>query len=339
MGLFINLINGKEVERNPIWFMRQAGRYLPEYKEVRKNFKNFLDFCYTPDAAMTVTIQPITRYNIDAAIIFSDILVIPDMLGMKVTFSEGLGPEIEFNEECLANEFAIAKKKAIAQAISLTKENLAKDLIGFAGAPFTLAYYILGGKKTAREERIKHFNKDLMLKVIHSLTSHVIAHLCNQIEAGVDCVKIFDSWAGLLEHDEDLLAYSVEPMRAIIAAVRAKYPNFPIIVFPRNVGKKIDLYIKSLNNVVFAIGDDVNIYDIFESNKKVIFQGNISNRIFFEEISEIEYDVVRLCQAVKSRPHIYNLNHGILPETDPNKVGFLVEKIREYDRKSGKHQQ
>lgn len=328
MTLLTQCIQTKQSTDRPLWFMRQAGRYLPEYKLIRSKYNKFLDFCYSIEDAAIVTTQPLDRFpNIDAAILFSDILVIPDMLGINVEFLEKEGPIINFNYKDINKNLNKNKLNSIKNTINIIKKNLLnnynnKNLIGFVGAPFTLAYYTFSKKNWK--------NNFYLEEIIKIYTDKIIEFLLFQIEAGVDVIKIFDSWAGLLTPDE-LLKYSINPITEIVKEIRKK-TNKPIIIFPRNIGNNIKLYnhLSHYKNIVLALSEEQDLQWCYE-NLDCILQGNLTNEIFFKSKDEIDFLVSRMMKITKNKPHIYNLGHGILPHTDPNMVEYIINNIKNYD--------
>lgn len=322
----------------PIWFMRQAGRYLPEYQMIRRNYKNFLDFCYSEKDAAEVTIQPLRRFDLDAAIIFSDILVIPDMMGFDVKFSEGYGPSIDLENSKVQNGFDNKKLDHLIASINITKASLAdfkdKDFIGFVGAPLTLAYYILQKNKELREQTILEeiaSSSNRLTEIIEQLENMCAQFLITQYQAGVTVLKIFDSHAGILRNREDLIEYSVKPIHNIIKKVRAKIPQAAIIIFPRGVAENINLYkqITDMGNIALALSEEAKIGKIRE-HYKCALQGNISNNIFFADDTTLRNEAHRLMSEIDRTSHIVNLGHGILPQTNPDKVKLLIDEIRKY---------
>lgn len=323
----------------PLWFMRQAGRYLPEYRAIRSKYNNFLDFCYSEKDASEVTIQPLVRYDIDAAIIFSDILVIPDMLGFEVNFSEGYGPSINLKNSNYSDIFNDNKLYNLKKSIEITKNTLKdfsnKDFIGFVGAPLTLLYYILEEDKTKREETLKkeiEHRSNFLNELLFLMEEKCAEFLIHQYESGVNILKIFDSHAGLLRNKQDLEKFSVKPIHNIIKKVREKIPQAAIIIFPRGVGEHIDMYeeITKLGNVALALSEEQDVARV-----KTIFdcclQGNISNNIFFQDKDELKREVKKLTNIINPQKHIVNLGHGILPQTDPDMVKLLIDEVRNYE--------
>ena len=340
MNKLINTITKKEIFSNPpIWIMRQAGRYLPEYRELRSKASNFLDFCYNPKLASEVTLQPLKRFDLDAAIIFSDILVIPDALGVKVEFIKDIGPKLQkvSTIEDL-NKLRIDAIKNHLQPvfdnIKLVKSQLKseKALIGFSGSPWTLASYMIegGGSKNFEEIRQKSIkNEDFFAKLLDILTKSVIEYLSYQIEAGVDVVKLFDSWAGILPPRE-VKKWVIEPNKKIVEELKKRYPHIPIICFPRGIGFSYEEFVSSVKCDAIALDQNVNLEWARDKLQNVTIQGNLDNFLLaFGSKKEIEEEVLRILEIFKNKSFIFNLGHGILPQTPIENVEFLIKLIRE----------
>lgn len=336
-NIFLSIFSEKKSQKIPFWFMRQAGRYLPEYRAVRKNFSNFLEFCYTPDAATEVTLQPITRYGMSAAIIFSDILVIPDALGVNVRFAEGHGPILEPVRDLqnLSNQHFTEKLAPVYQAIKQTRAALSPDkaLIGFCGLPWTLACYMVEGKGSrdfASVRTAAQRDKKFFTGLIDLLTESVIAHSIAQIEAGADVIKLFDSWAGVLT-EQEFYDYSIIPTKKITAAIKAKYPQIPVIGFPRMAGSKAEEYAKLTG--VNAVSFDGSVSLKFASEHlqpHAIPQGNLDNILLAEDKNASVEQTKKIIENFKDKPFIFNLAHGILPHTPPENVAAVCDIIKTY---------
>jgi uroporphyrinogen decarboxylase len=328
----------KNNDSTAIWLMRQAGRYLPEYKQVRKTVGNFLDLCYDIDLAVEVTLQPIRRYGFDAAIIFSDILVLPDALGWDVRFEENIGPilrKFQSREDFKYLEGDANKKlKIIYEIIAKVKKNLPSEtaLIGFVGSPWTVMTYMLEGRGKQTFETSKKFiyeNNNLAQKLVDFITEKTILHLIGQVEAGVDLVQLFDSWAGILgenEYDQ----FVIEPTKKIIYALKGRFPSLPIIGFPKGSGF---LYKKYINNTgINAIGVDqfVPLSQMRSWSEKIVVQGNLDPFVLLTNKEIIAKKVSDIMLNFKERNFIFNLGHGILPNTPIENVEFLVDYVREF---------
>ena len=329
----------------PIWLMRQAGRYLPEYQKIRKQTESFLDLCYSPELATEITLQPIKRFNFDAAIIFSDILVILDALGSKVSFKKDYGPIIETNLERFIEENKVSdienkitnKLQPIYKAISLTKHNLPNNqsLIGFSGAFWTLFAYLIegsGSKNFIKAKQYYYNNPKSFFKIKEILCEAIYIHLKNQISAGSDLVKIFDSWAGILA-EKQKLPLVIEPTKEILNKLKSYKSNSKIICFPKGIGSeykkfaKLDFDILALD-YSFPIEKSEEIYKQY--NKAI--QGNMDPSLLLVKDKTIFLDEVdRILTNTDNIPFIFNLGHGILPQTPIENVKTLVNKISDYN--------
>lgn len=339
------VLRGERLRPPPIWLMRQAGRYLPEYRELRSRSKNFLDFCYTPELAVEATLQPIRRFDLDAAIIFSDILVIPDALGRKVEFREGEGPVLEpitgadrapeFDSDNLKHRLA-----SVYEAIARTRAALApqKALIGFAGAPWTLACYMIDGRnrgdRFALTRKFMQEHPAQFEVLMDVLTRAVIAHVKNQIDAGAQVIQLFDSWAEiLLDLDMDaakaLQHWSVTPMHRIADAVLQHKPGVPVIAFPRGVGQRLELYTQDRGFAGISIDTSVTSeWAATHLQKKAAVQGHLCNLTLIEGGQRMRDEVAAILKALGKGPFIFNLAHGVLPQTPPEHVAELVRLVR-----------
>jgi uroporphyrinogen decarboxylase len=334
----LQTINGEKLASPPIWLMRQAGRYLPEYKATRKEAGSFLDLCYSPALAEEVTLQPIRRFGFDASILFSDILVLPHALGQHVWFEEGHGPRLEPLKS--VGDFAQLDQAKILpflqpvfETVSRLRASLPDEtaLIGFAGAPFTLATYMLtgeGSKDQAHTRSFAYANPDAMQELIDILTQSCITYLSAQIEAGADVVKLFDSWAGALA-DEEILRWSFEPLQKITAALKAKYPNTPVMLFPRGVGMHYERFAKQSGADVLAF--DYNVPAEFIADKvypHIVVQGGLDPLSLVAGGDGFEASVKRYLKLFDAGRYIFNLGHGIVPQTPIAHVERLIELVR-----------
>lgn len=326
-------------ERTPFWFMRQAGRYLPEYRQVRASTKDFLSFCYDPEKACEVTLQPIRRFDMDAAILFSDILVIPDALGIPVSFQAGEGPKLEARdtpEALLGIQITDIenKLKKVYEAVALIREKLPseKTLIGFCGAPWTVATYIIEGgssrdfKKTLALS-LKHH--DAFQHLIDVLVEASVIHLSAQIKAGAEVVQIFDSWAGILPNGA-FPQWCILPIQAITAKLKALHPDIPVIAFPKGAGLRYPGFAKAAG--VDAVSCDMTMpsmaMKILSMNTAV--QGNL-DPLLLAYNKPLALDTAKqiLSQMHGSR-FIFNLGHGFIPETPIEHVEALSRLIRDW---------
>lgn len=332
MRLIDVLVHKKSLTPPPIWMMRQAGRYLPEYKEVRKNYDDFIKFCFSPDDVVKVTLQPVQRFPFDAAIIFSDILVIPHVLGQRVWFEPDHGPKLEkvdFHKLLLsAGQVSLEQALApVADAIAKTRALLdpTKTLIGFAGAPWTLLTYMISNGKTTDFNTVLDFagaNPQLFAQLQRMLEEKVAELLCLHILAGANTVQLFESWAmavpkALRE------AYLYAPLRRIVAAVRAKYPNVPIIYYARGVSAD---YVKLQDlNIAFGVDETADIVDLRTQLPTAVLQGNLSPHKLLN--SDFEEDLDRILTGMDGTPHVFNLGHGINKDTPIAHVELMIDLI------------
>jgi len=332
--------NLKEILKNKkicksIWFMRQAGRYLPEFRQIRSQNPNFIDLCLNSELSSVITLQPIKRFDVDSAIIFSDILMIPYALNQKVEFAKNLGPVLgEFNLKKFLNNDKILftqKLQPIYKAIQKTREKLdeKKSLIGFVGAPWTLLIYMLGlkeGKENINYKKIQLKEFDINL-ILDKLVEYICLHIENQINAGADVIQIFDSWAGLIL-PEDLPNYCYIPNLRIVDFCKTN--KIPVICFPKGIKEKY----KEFNNVVKPDGISLD-YEI-EPNwvrqnlSNVVLQGGLDPKLLLSSNQETLKSAKKYLDIFKDIPYVFNLGHGLLPETDPDKVNELIKFYREY---------
>jgi uroporphyrinogen decarboxylase len=335
------VLRGERLRPPPIWLMRQAGRYLPEYRELRAQAKNFLDFCYTPAMAVEATLQPIRRFDLDAAIIFSDILVVPHALGRRVEFKEGEGPVLEpfTAQDALSFDAAVLKQHLapVYEALVQCRRELAKEkaLIGFAGAPWTLACYMIDGKnrddRFALTRRFMQEQPEKFAALMDTLTQAVIAHCRNQLAAGAQVIQLFDSWAEiLLDGGPELLQrWSVMPMRRIAEALGEEVPGVPVIAFPRGVGEQFERY--AVDRAFAAVSIDNTVTSQWASEhvqKRSAVQGHLSNLTLVEGGEKMQREVEAMTKVLGKGPYIFNLAHGVLPHTPPENVAELVQLIR-----------
>ncbi len=336
--LLLSSLKKKPAIRPPFWFMRQAGRYLPEYKQLRSTAKNFLDFCYTPEKASEATLQPIHRFGMDAAIIFSDILVIPDALGMDVRFEEGKGPLLvpilESKQlDALRPDLLVEKLAPVYEALRLTKQKLPAEttLIGFAGAPWTLACYMIEGKgsrdfqipRGVMYQNTEFFNH-LITLLIDSISQHAIA----QIHAGAEVIQIFDSWAGVLS-EQQFADYSIEPTRQIVANIKSVFPDVPVIGFPRMSGTKIFEYARITGVDAISIDGSVSLAWARDTLlPHTVVQGNLDPILLANDKHRMLDEAKRLLSVFSDKPFVFNLGHGILPTTPIDHVEALCNLIK-----------
>jgi len=337
-GNFLETLAGKRFPVPPIWLMRQAGRYLPEYRAIRAKTKSFLELAYTPDKAVEVTLQPIRRFGLDAAIIFSDILVVPDALGQKVWFEEGEGPKLEaLTDPAQFGQLSRARLgdhlAPVYRAIKATRAALPKEtaLLGFAGAPFTLACYMIEGGGSRDFTKVKEWayrHPDSFGLLIDLLVEAIVDHLAYQVEAGADAVQLFDSWAGVLP-EEQLFGWSLEPMVRIAHGLRSRHPRVPIIAFPRAVGPAMLMYRQP--DVFSALSIDTGIgahWAAKELQPHICLQGNLDPMMLVVGGVALEREATRILDKLGHGSFVFNLGHGVVPQTPPENVAHLVEIVR-----------
>ena len=318
--------------------MRQAGRYLPEYRELRSQAGTFLDFCYTPELAVEATLQPIRRFSLDGAIVFSDILVVPDALGQDVTFTEGKGPRLDLlrtSEDLkrLKQDDMEAKLQPVYETIARLRRALAPEiaLIGFAGAPWTLAAYMIEGETSRDFSRVMRWAETKprsFAKLLDLLIDAISKHLIRQIKAGADAVQIFDSWAGVLS-PEAFEVYGLRPTQAIVRNLRAAVPQALVIGFPRGIDALYKDYAE--RSGVDGVSIDTATspqWAAVELQTKVCIQGNLDPGALVEGKKRMHEETMRILKALGSGPFIFNLGHGVVPETPPEHVSELLGIVR-----------
>ena len=334
--LLIANLTGQPTEHIPFWFMRQAGRYLPEYRAVREKAGSFLDLCYNPELAAEVTVQPLRRYDLDAAILFADILVVPHAMGLPLKFAEGEGPVLGTvrSMEDLDKLRPVAgthEVRQVCRTVELTRQQLASHLalIGFCGAPWTVASYMVGGGSSDRvmAKVAAYQRQPWFCALIDRLVTESIDYLCAQADAGAQAVQIFDSWAGDLVASE-LEDFVMKPLAAIVAGVKQRHPALPVIVFARGVGmaQRRAAAIPGAN----AIGVETE-FDLADLPADIVVQGNLDPVALLAGKDVVDAEVRRICTSVDRQRHVFNLGHGIRLGTDPAVVGAVVEAVRRYD--------
>ncbi len=337
--LLLRALAGETLSPPPAWIMRQAGRYLPEYRATRSQAGDFLSLCYTPELAAEVTLQPIRRYGFDAAILFADILLVPQALGMDLSFVQGEGPQL--STVTTAQEVAALKPDtAIHDTLSPVYETvriLARELpsettlIGFAGAPWTVATYMIAGHGTPDQgpaHRLRENAPDVFDTLIDRLESASVEYLSAQVEAGAEVIKLFDSWAGSLK-GEAFLRYSIEPMARITAALKARHPGLPVIAFPRGAGPRYQGLHAAIGADCIAIDEGLSAPDAAaQVQPDGCVQGNLPNTLLVEGGARLEEETRRIRDTFAGGPHIFNLGHGITPDADPENVTRMLEALR-----------
>ena len=332
MSKLLNCITDKQTSYIPIWFMRQAGRYLPEFREIRKKNTDFIKLCLNERLSAEISLQPIYRFDLDAVIIFSDILMVPYGLGQKVEFVKGLGPilgDLNFNVvlNTKPDEF-IKKLSPIYQAIKRVKTNIKdKSLIGFAGAPWTLLMYMLNKKSPKNNFEINKIikNKSLMRDLIIKLEDIIFLHSKEQIKSGVDVIQIFDSWAGLLPKDK-ISEYCYIPTSKIVKNIKSL--KTPVICFPRGLGENYIDFCSAVQPSCISIDYEVDPMRMKDKLNGLPIQGGLDPKILLKGENEIKKNIDHYLNVFKNYPYIFNLGHGVLPETKPETIEYLIKYIR-----------
>ncbi len=320
--------------------MRQAGRYLPEYKKTRAQAGSFLDLCYSPKLAAEVTLQPLRRYDIDAAIIFADILVVPHAMGNGLKFAEGEGPVLETVRSMqdlarLQTGFGSAQFASIGASVSTVRAGLEKHvaLIGFCGAPWTVASYMIEGRGSEREyaRHVAYQREPWLFDLIDRLVVSSIEYLCIQIEAGADVVQIFDSWAGELT-DELFGEFCVEPIRRIILGVKARHPDVPIIVFAKGANYRHEAVYSETGCQALGVEAECSLeYLRSILPRGAVVQGNLDPLLLLCSYEIVSRQVAKIVKSVPMDSHIFNLGHGIRPQTRPEILTTVVNAVRQAD--------
>ena len=333
MTIIQDCIKNKQTKNKPIWLMRQAGRYLPEFREIRIKNPNFIKLCLNENLSSEITLQPLKRFNFDGAIIFSDILMLPYGIGQHVEFQKNIGPilkDLNMDKILKVDEVSFKKKiNPIYKAIKLVKNNKLienKDLIGFVGAPWTLLVYMLNKKspkKDLNKELLKDKNK--INKLLNIINKFLKIHIKNQIDSGASIIQIFDSWAGLVD-EKDLNQYIYSPTLDLVNFVKSL--NVPVICFPRNI-KNYKEFVQTVKPNVINI--DYNIDPNFIRKEiNIPVQGGLDPKVLLSDKDNLKKEVLKYLDVFKDHPYIFNLGHGVMPETDPNMVDYLVKLVKDY---------
>lgn len=335
----LRALAGETLPTPPIWMMRQAGRYLPEYRATRAQAGDFLSLCYNPELAAEVTLQPIRRYGFDAAILFADILLVPQALGADLWFVTGEGPRLS----TITTDAEMAALKPVSdihetlnpvyETVRILSRELPKEttLIGFAGAPWTVATYMIAGRGTKDQgpaHALKSENRPLFEALMDRIAEATVEYLSAQIEAGAEVVKLFDSWAGSLRGD-DFDRYAVEPARWIISQIKERHPGIPVIAFPREAGDGYIGFHKRTGADCVAVDDSVDAAWVAK-NVQVdgCVQGNLKSSHMVTGGQALVDETRRIVDALKGGPHIFNLGHGITPDADPDNVQLMIDTVR-----------
>ena len=333
MSNIYKVIKDRKTDLNPIWIMRQAGRYLPEFREIRKKNTDFIKLCLNSSLSAEITLQPLKRFDLDAAIIFSDILILPYGLKQKVEFKKNIGPilgDLNLNQafEITESDF-IERVDPVYKAINLVRNNNLTDnksTIGFVGAPWTLLVYILN-KQSPKIKLTENFFKDFSIieKTLKIIDKFLKIHIKNQIDSGADIIQIFDSWAGLLE-DKDYDFYIYNPTCSLVEFTKSL--NVPVICFPRGI-KNYKKYCEIVKPDAICIDYEVDPIKI-EKEIKIPVQGGMDPKVLLTDKDNLKKEAIKYLDIFKDHPYIFNLGHGILPETDPSMMDYLVKTIKDY---------
>jgi uroporphyrinogen decarboxylase len=327
------VIKTQNTKINPIWIMRQAGRYLPEFREIRKLNPNFINLCLNHELSSEITLQPLKRFDLDAAIIFSDILMLPYGLNQRVEFEKGFGPklgEINIDEMLKLDEVDFVQKiypvyKAI-EKVSTSNLLINKNTIGFIGAPWTLLVYIINQQSPKKNLKKNFFNNGFLInRILLILEKFLKIHIKNQIDNGANVIQIFDSWAGLLE-EKDLPNYVYSPTLNLVNYVKSL--NIPVICFPREI-KNYKEFCDIVKPDVVSIDYNVDPKKIL-NDIKIPIQGGLDPKILLTDKETIKKETRKYLDIFKNHPYIFNLGHGVLPETDPNMFEYMVNTVKNY---------
>lgn len=341
--LFLRALEGELTERVPFWFMRQAGRYLPEYREVRATTSGFLDLCFTPEKAAEVTLQPLRRFGMDAAILFSDILVIPYALGVDVRFVEGEGPRVAITteEKTITNldlTTVRTKLEPVAETVRLVKKDLPEGtaLIGFAGAPWTVACYMLQGRSGKEFEAARLFaltHPARMQLLMDTLVAATFDYLCMQVEAGAEALQVFDSWAGLLT-PEEFAKWVTAPTVKLVKMLREKHPTIPLIGFAKGANSNLAAYAKqtSVNTIGVDQFTPMDVAIAARANTQQAVQGNLDPLLIASNKDEALRQTEVILQKLTHTPSIFNLGHGFIPSTPIENVAAVSNFVKAWRR-------
>ena len=338
--IMLDVLKGEAVFPPPLWMMRQAGRYLPEYRETRRRAGSFLDLCYNPDLAVEVTLQPIERFGFDASILFSDILVVPHALGRDVRFEEGRGPLLTpitpAEIAALDGTMFHVNLEPVYETVRRLRARLPGEttLIGFCGAPWTVATYMIAGHGTPDQAPARLFSyrePEAFLKLLKVLADHSAAYLIRQIEAGADVVQIFDSWSGVLD-DASFDLFCVQPVAEIVRQVRAVHPDVPIIGFPKGAGARYQTYREKTGVTGLGIDWTVPLRAAKDLQRSGAVQGNLDPLRLVAGGKALSDGVEAILKSLGEGPLIFNLGHGITPETPIAHVEAMVKLVRSATR-------
>ena len=335
----LRALRGETLPRPPVWLMRQAGRYLPEYRATRAQAGDFLKLCYTPDLAAEVTLQPIRRFGFDAAILFADILLLPQALGADLWFENGEGPRLstittaQDMRRLKGPEDIHDHLAPIYETVRILKRELPAEttLIGFAGAPWTVASYMIAGRGTPAQvpaHKLKDEDRATFVALIDLIADATVEYLSAQVMAGAEVVKLFDSWAGSLK-GQDFTDFALGPAARIIAQLKARHPGLPVIVFPREAGDRYKGFAIATGADCVALDNSVSAdWAAVAVQVDGCVQGNMDPKLMVTGGEALDIEARRIVKAFSKGPHIFNLGHGITPDADPENVTRLMEVIR-----------
>ncbi len=336
----LDVLNGRNPDRRPVWLMRQAGRYLPEYRQLRAKAGSFLGLCYNPEWACEVTLQPLRRFDLDAAILFSDILVVPHAMGLALDFKESEGPVLQTvsgldDVEALKRDGRFEQFDRVCETVARVRAGLepGKTLIGFCGAPWTVASYMIegGSSKRLKAKALAEENVAWFSLLIDRLVDVSVIYLSQQIEAGAEAIQIFDSWAGDLSVEAQK-RFVEKPIAEMIARLKLLHSDIPVIVFARGVGQRHGEIIRATGGNAVGVEQDVELAQILKSvPQHIAVQGNLDPALLLGERSVMIEQIREIVDSVPMQRHIFNLGHGINKETSPETVGALVDAIRTHD--------
>lgn len=336
----LKVLNGEAIFPPPVWLMRQAGRYLPEYRETRQKAGTFLDLCYNPDLAVEVTMQPIRRFGFDASILFSDILVVPHALGRNLSFEEGMGPRMDpispEEIERLNTDRFHRHLAPVYETVSRLRFELPTEttLLGFCGAPWTVATYMIAGHGTTDQAPARLFSHrypDIFQSLLDLIADVSADYLVKQIEAGADAVQIFDSWAGMLD-EKSFGRFALEPVSRLVARIREKYPDVPVIGFPKGAGANYTDYRKETGVTALGLDWSVPMSQAVLLQKQGPVQGNLDPMRLVAGERALEEGVRGILEELGGGPLVFNLGHGITPDTPIEHVEKMLHLVREAAR-------
>ena len=333
MTIIQNCLKNNQTKIKPIWLMRQAGRYLPEFRKIRAKNQNFIELCLNKQLSSEITLQPLRRFDLDAAIIFSDILMLPHAIGQQVEFKKNIGPilkDFNINNILEVNEENFEKKLSpIYESLELVKNNKLlknKDLIGFVGAPWTLLVYMINKESPKKNLNIELLKDESKINILISIIIKFLkVHIKNQIKSGASIIQIFDSWAGLVDKNS-LGKYIYSPTQDLVDFTKSL--NVPVICFPRNIKNY-----KEFTQIIKpdGISIDYNVDpNIIRKEISIPIQGGLDPKILLSEKDILKKEVLKYLDIFKDHPYVFNLGHGVIPETDPNMVDYLVKLVKDY---------